>query len=62
MPPRRRGVARFPEDAMPIKSTTLHVGDNAPDFDLQAADGTRYTLKQYLGKSALVLIFIRGTW
>ncbi len=31
------------------------VGDRAPDFKLKASDGKEYTLKQFLGKSAVVI-------
>jgi peroxiredoxin len=38
------------------------VGDRAPDFSLPATNGTRVSLKDYLGKSKVVLLFYRGNW
>jgi peroxiredoxin len=46
---------------MPRDSTTLHVGDLAPDFELDTTGGERFALRQVLG-SPLALVFIRGTW
>ncbi len=34
---------------------TPQVGDRAPDFRLKATDGKVYTLRQFRGKSAVVL-------
>src|SRR5215472_11038643 len=36
---------------------TLKVGDQAPDFTLTAADGTKYTLSDFRGKQSVVLAF-----
>lgn len=33
----------------------LDVGDNAPDFSLQASDGKTYSLDQFKGKQAIVI-------
>lgn len=44
------------------KTTTLKVGDQAPALRLSTAGGRSYSLKQFYGKSTVVLIFIRGTW
>jgi len=33
----------------------LKVGDKAPDFKLVGSDGKEYTLKQFHGKSAVVM-------
>jgi peroxiredoxin len=46
---------------MPRDSSTLHVGDLAPDFELDTAGGERFALRQATG-SRLALVFIRGTW
>lgn len=37
------------------QATELKVGDQAPDFKLQATDGQFYQLSDYLGKQAVVL-------
>ena len=36
---------------------TVKVGDQAPDFTLAAADGTKYTLSDFRGKQNVVLAF-----
>ena len=38
-------------------STTLKVGDKAPDFTLPSTDGGTVHLADYLGKSSVVLAF-----
>ncbi len=50
---------------MGLESTTLHVGDDAPDFLLTAANSPlafqlSHTLKEE--RKPLVLEFLRGTW
>jgi peroxiredoxin Q/BCP len=40
---------------LPVSATELTVGDEAPDFNLQATDGKFYKLKDYLGKQTVVL-------
>ena len=40
------------EDAPP---PAPKVGDKAPDFKLKGSDGKEYTLKQFKGKSAVVI-------
>ena len=37
-------------------------GDRAPDFNLQSAAGPNVALKDYQGKSKVVLVFYRGYW
>ena len=39
------------------KTTTLNVGDEAPDFSLQATTGETITLGQYRGRKNVVLAF-----
>lgn len=41
----------------PTPSTTLKVGDKAPDFTLPSTDGGNMHLADYLGKSTVVLAF-----
>ena len=38
-------------------STTLKVGDMAPDFTLPATDGKKVTLSEFRGKKNVVLAF-----
>ena len=38
------------------------VGDRAPGFSLQSAAGTNVALKDFEGKSKVVLVFYRGYW
>ncbi len=46
-----------------VESSTLKVGDRAPDFTLSAAnrEGT-FSLSQLLRRGAVILEFLRGTW
>ncbi len=41
----------------PSPSTTLKVGDMAPDFTLPATDGKKVTLSEFRGKKNVVLAF-----
>jgi AhpC/TSA family len=43
--------------AAPPPSTTLKVGDKAPDFTLPSTDGGKVHLADYIGKSTVVLAF-----
>jgi peroxiredoxin Q/BCP len=38
-------------------SSTLKVGDTAPDFTLPSTDGGKFHLADYIGKSTVVLAF-----
>lgn len=38
------------------------VGDSAPQFSLPASTGGTVALKDYRGKSKVVLVFYRGYW
>jgi hypothetical protein len=38
------------------------VGDRAPEFVLPSTGGDNVALKDYAGKSNLVLVFYRGHW
>jgi peroxiredoxin len=41
---------------------TPKVGDRAPEFSLPSHTGKPVALKDYAGKSNLVLVFYRGNW
>jgi peroxiredoxin len=43
-------------------SSTLKLGDKAPDFSLPNGDGKTVTLSEYLGRGPVVLVFYRGFW
>jgi AhpC/TSA family protein len=48
---------------LPPPGNALHAGQQAPDFTLTRADGSRVTLSQLReGKRAVLLIFYRGYW
>ena len=38
------------------------VGDRAPQFSLPSTKGASVALKDYIGKSKVVLVFYRGYW
>jgi peroxiredoxin len=41
---------------------TPKAGDRAPDFSLPSHTGKQVALRDYAGKSNLVLVFYRGYW
>jgi peroxiredoxin Q/BCP len=43
--------------AQPPTSSTLKVGDRAPDFTLPSTEGGRVHLADYIGKSTVVVAF-----
>jgi peroxiredoxin len=46
-----------------MESSTLHVGDRAPDFSLTAANREGVlTLSGLLANGAVWIEFLRGTW
>jgi len=47
----------FAQTSTPPASTTLKVGDKAPDFTLPSTNGGDMHLADYLGKSTVVLAF-----
>jgi cytochrome oxidase Cu insertion factor (SCO1/SenC/PrrC family) len=54
-----------PKDTGDFKPTDLNrikVGDMAPDFTLENADGKAISLSDYRGKKSVVLVFYRGYW
>ncbi len=38
-------------------ASALEVGEKAPDFSLQASDGSTYTLAQFIGVKPMVIAF-----
>ncbi|MCP5039449.1 MAG: redoxin domain-containing protein [bacterium] len=53
MPPRLLANAA----RLGASSGTLRVGDAAPDFELAGSDGQQYSLAQYRGERAVVLVW-----
>ena len=54
-----------PKDSGDFKPTELDrikVGDAAPDFTLEDADGKQISLSDYRAKKSVVLVFYRGYW
>ena len=45
-----------------VLDNTVKVGDEAPDFSLQNADGHEFRLKELLSQGPVVLSFYRGKW
>lgn len=45
-----------------VVAATPKVGERAPDFSLPSDKGATVSLKDYLGKSKVVLVFYRGSW
>jgi cytochrome oxidase Cu insertion factor (SCO1/SenC/PrrC family) len=59
------GAQLGPKDGLDLASTDLNrvkVGQAAPDFTLEAADGKPITLSDFRGKKSVVLVFYRGRW
>lgn len=44
------------------ESTTLKPGDRAPDFTLPSNRGDLQSLRDYLARGPVLLVFHRGTW
>ena len=54
-----------PKDGSNLAPTDLNrikVGQPAPDFSLENADGNVITLSDFRGKKTVVLVFYRGYW
>ena len=49
-------MSKYDDEAQPVKSK-VHVGELAPDFTLLAQSGAPVSLRNYLGKTAIVLYF-----
>ncbi len=48
---------------MPMESSTLRVGDKAPDFKLLAANLPQsVALTELLQSGSMIVEFLRGTW
>lgn len=48
---------------MPEQTSTLKIGDRAPQFELSAANRTgRFRLDEALQRGPVILEFLRGTW
>jgi cytochrome oxidase Cu insertion factor (SCO1/SenC/PrrC family) len=45
-----------------VRTTSLGVGEIAPDFALEDQLGSKHTLSEARGKSPVVLVFYRGYW
>jgi len=59
------GAQLGPKDGVELAPTDLNrikVGQAAPDFTLEAADGKPITLSDFRGKKSVVLVFYRGYW
>ncbi len=46
----------------PTDTTRVAVGAEAPDFTLEARDGSVKTLSGYRGTKNVILVFYRGHW
>lgn len=54
-----------PKDGAGMPPTDLErikIGERAPDFTLENADGKKVSLGSYRGKKHVVLVFYRGYW
>ena len=54
-----------PKDGANLSATDLKrvkVGESAPDFTLEDADGKKISLSDLRGKKNVVLVFYRGRW
>lgn len=49
-------------DLAPTDLNRIKVGQPAPDFSLENADGNVMTLSDFRGKKTVVLVFYRGYW
>jgi peroxiredoxin len=48
---------------MPMQSSSLRVGDKAPEFTLRAANLPRaVSLTQLVNSAPVIVEFLRGTW
>ena len=47
-------------DSVPIESTVVPVGAQAPDFTLTSIAGQKVSLSSFRGQRHVVLVFLRG--
>lgn len=52
----------LPKPTDTAKTTTLKLGDRAPDFALPNGDGNLVILSEYTQRAPVVLVFYRGYW
>lgn len=48
--------------ALTVAGSTPKIGEPAPQFALPDTKGATVSLKDYAGKSKVVLVFYRGYW
>jgi cytochrome oxidase Cu insertion factor (SCO1/SenC/PrrC family) len=56
------GYYNFVFARLPSATTTLRVGEAAPDFTLPDAAGRPVTLSSFRDRTPVVLVFYRGSW
>ena len=56
------GYFNFVFSRLPASTTTLRVGEAAPDFTLPDATGKPVTLSSFRDGAPVVLVFYRGYW
>lgn len=59
------GTVLGPVDGDGLTATDLErvkIGEAAPDFTLEAENGTPVTLSQFRGQKNVILVFYRGHW
>ena len=59
------GVELGPADGRDLAPNDLNrimVGSTAPEFSLQASDGTVFSLREAASGSNVMLVFYRGVW
>jgi cytochrome oxidase Cu insertion factor (SCO1/SenC/PrrC family) len=56
------GPKDSPPGLAPTDTARVAVGSEAPDFTLEALDGSRVTLSGFRGARTVVLVFYRGHW
>ena len=49
-------------DLAPTDLNRIKIGQSAPDFTLEDAEGKAITLSSFQGQKSVVLVFYRGYW